>query len=148
MSAQISVTVTDGVTIISPARRVSDHVGLTLKGGALTITIPAVAAIAREGGAVLGAVASAENNHSSVQPGLDRAERWGGNYVPGGWAGDSVATLVSDGRGRRRGSEAQTVRLRLTAVAADALAFVASQTDCVSVWVDGTTLTITGEAVG
>lgn len=150
MNQTITITITNGVSIISPARRVSDRVGLELADLALTVTIPAVTAEAKlNGAAVLGAVATADNNHSWVQPdqtgNLD-GNRWGeGNYIPGGYANHGVKAILSDGKGRGPGGVAQTVRLQLTAAAADAIAFVASTTNLLNLWVDGTTITITAE---
>jgi hypothetical protein len=148
----ITIGVTDAVTIISPARRTSDRVGLTIHGGALTTTIRELLVAAREdGAATFCAIASTDRNYTFVQPQQttqpESGARFGDGGYLGGFAQNTVDALVTDGRGRNRGSTASTVRLELTAAAADVLAYVAGVTAALTLWVDGTDLTITAELV-
>jgi hypothetical protein len=148
MSA-ITIKVTNAVTIFAPRRRVSDRLGFTLTGRALTVTIPALLVEAKVGGHAKLSIEDAKNNHTWVEPNLAQHTYGKLNYTHGSHAhrkGETVVlAMVSDGLGKGQGTTSRNFRITCSLAAAEALAFAASLTDTLTVWVDGHNIEITAE---
>lgn len=145
----LTVTLTEAVVdILTPRRRASNHLGFTIRGKALTTTIPSLLATTKtRGTAVLALACGDRANHSWVEP-TNRTTFGDGNYVHDSHAQDVhedvVVAIVTDGYGARSADGViRTIRIEVPHDVAEALSYVSSQTSQLTVWVDGTTLTIT-----